>query len=96
VEVEYVDVSPNHTRDDAAVALVQVVVATVVPALTLTELSVGSFDVVMEMALEVATLPEGSRATATTVFESEEVAVESHDMEYGEEVSSLPCKIPFT
>ena len=48
---------------------------------------------VIVRAVEVATLPAASRATAMSVFDSDVVAVESHTIEYGA-LSSVPISTP--
>jgi hypothetical protein len=60
------------------------------------EESIGAaLSLVTAIELDVAKLFEVSRATAKIVLLPLVVAVESHTIEYGEEVSSLPCFTPW-
>ena len=60
------------------------------------EITGGVLSTVTATVVEVARLPDVSRATATIDLEPLEVAVLSHVTEYGAEVSSAPMMTPFT
>src|SRR5665213_1683037 len=87
----YAAVVPYATFELLVSSVVQVIKAVVCPGVPeeIAEETGAVLSSVTVIDEEVAKLLEVSRATANIVFEPDEVAVESHVIEYGELVSSL-------
>ena len=93
--VPYEDVTPKFTTESAFTFVVQEIVAVVwVVEVAILEITGPGLETRNETGEEVAKLSDVSRATATTVFKDDEVAVESQVAVYGEEVISLPICTP--
>jgi hypothetical protein len=94
----YALVVPYTTFELEFSSVVQVMVEVFCPGVPeeIDESTGAVLSTVNATADDVARLPDVSRATATIDLEPLEVAVLSHVIEYGDEVSSEPMMAPFT